>query len=100
MSLSGVGVPGQRVDVLNGGDVAPDGRLLSVAEIQQAFRELRVRKPSEAASALGTDRPTGPARGREPAATQGADLDGGMGKRGRGPRGSGSIYRRARDRRC
>jgi hypothetical protein len=40
MTLSDVGVPGQRVDVLNGGDVAPSGRLLSVAEIQQAFREL------------------------------------------------------------
>lgn len=89
MSLSDVGVPGQRVDVLNGGDVAPDGRLLSVAEIQQAFRELRARKPSEAASALapeqehaaaapgragaaeiGTDLPS------EPAVTQSADLDG------------------------
>jgi hypothetical protein len=82
MSLSEVGVPGQRVDVLNGGDVAPDGRLLSVAEIQQAFRELRARKPSEAASALapeqeiGTDLPSVPARGSEPAVTHGADLDG------------------------
>jgi hypothetical protein len=44
MSLSDVGVPGQRVDVLHGGDVAPDGRLLSVAEIQEAFRELRQRR--------------------------------------------------------
>jgi hypothetical protein len=76
MSLSEVGVPGQRVDVLNGGDVAPDGRLLSVAEIQQAFRELRARKPFVAASPLGTDRPGGPARGSEPAVTRGADLDG------------------------
>jgi hypothetical protein len=40
MTLSDVGVPGQRVDVLNGGDVTPSGRLLSVAEIQQAFRQL------------------------------------------------------------
>jgi hypothetical protein len=94
MSLSEVGVPGQRVDVLNGGDVAPDGRLLSVAEIQQAYRELRARKPSEAASQpapeqeqveaarcgggaaeIGTDLPSGPARGRKPAVTHGADLD-------------------------
>lgn len=41
MSLSDVGVPGQHIDVLNGGDVDPSGRLLSVAEIQQAFRDLR-----------------------------------------------------------
>lgn len=41
MSLSQVGVPGQEVDVLHGGDVDPSGRLLSVAEIQQAFRDLR-----------------------------------------------------------
>jgi hypothetical protein len=74
MSLSEVGVPGQCVDVLNGGDVAPDGRLLSVAEIQQAFRELRARKPSEPATCTG--RPSGPARGSEPAVTHGADLDG------------------------
>src|SRR5258705_9110159 len=74
MSVSEVGVPGQRVDVLNGGDVAPDGRLLSVAEIQQAFRELRARKPSEPATCTG--RPSGPARGSQPAVTHGADLDG------------------------
>jgi hypothetical protein len=40
MTLSDVGVPGQRVDLLSGGDVTPTGRLLSVAEIQQAFRQL------------------------------------------------------------
>jgi hypothetical protein len=73
MSLSEVGVPGQRVDVLNGGDVAPDGRLLSVAEIQEAFRELRARNPSEPATRTG--RPSGPARGSEPAVTHGMDLD-------------------------
>jgi hypothetical protein len=50
MTLSDVGVPGQRVDVLNGGDVAPSGRLLSVAEIQQAFRALRA-SPASARSA-------------------------------------------------
>ncbi|PZS24198.1 MAG: hypothetical protein DLM61_22815 [Pseudonocardiales bacterium] len=59
MSLSEVGVPGQRVDVLNGGDVAPDGRLLSVAEIQQAFRELRARKPSEQATPAPEPEPGG-----------------------------------------
>jgi len=95
MSLSEVGVPGQRVDVLNGGDVAPDGRLLSVAEIQQAFRELRARTHSEAATArapeqeqveaaphggraasIGTARRRGPALGGQSAAAHGADLDG------------------------
>jgi hypothetical protein len=50
MRLSEVGIPGQRVDILNGGDVAPTGRLLSVAEIQEAFRDLRdPRRSSEAA---------------------------------------------------
>jgi hypothetical protein len=97
MSLSEIGIPAQRVDVLNGGDVAPDGRLLSVAEIQQAFRELRARKPSGAASAsalvpeqeqvgvgghpgeappIGTDRPSGSARSGQLEVTYGADLDG------------------------
>jgi hypothetical protein len=38
--------------VANGGDVDPDERLLSVAEIQQAFRELRARRPRAAASKL------------------------------------------------
>lgn len=41
MRLAQGGRAGQRVDVVNGGDVAGDGRLLSVAEIQQALRELR-----------------------------------------------------------
>lgn len=41
MSLSDVGVAGQQIDVINGGDVDPSGRLLSVAELQQAFRDLR-----------------------------------------------------------
>lgn len=40
MTLSDVGVTGQQIDVVNGGDVHPDGRLLSVAEIQQAYRDL------------------------------------------------------------
>ena len=66
MSLSEVGVPGQRVDVLNGGDVAPDGRLLSVAEIQQAFRELRARQPSETATAPRVGHRTAPRGPRRP----------------------------------
>jgi hypothetical protein len=48
MSLSEVGTPGQKIDVLHGGDVDPSGRLLSVAEIQQAFRELLARPPATA----------------------------------------------------
>ena len=57
MSLSQVGLSGQRVDVLVGGDVAPDGRLLSVAEIQEAFRELKARKNSEAVNAPAPPKP-------------------------------------------
>src|SRR5450755_1146887 len=69
MSLSEVGVPGQRVDVLNGGDVALDGRLLSVAEIQQAFRELRARAAGCEARTVVLPRPgagTGPTAGGGP----------------------------------
>ena len=51
-SLSDVGVPGHQVDVLNGGDVDPTGRLLSVAEIQQAFRDLRQRREQHVAPTL------------------------------------------------
>jgi hypothetical protein len=95
MSLSEDGVPGQRLNVLNGGDTAPDGRLLSVAEIQQAFRELRARKPSEVATPptpepervgaaprgggagpIGNDRSSGPGRSAQAAAPHSADLDG------------------------
>ena len=63
MSLSEVGVPGQRVDVLSGGDVDPSGRLLSVAEIQQAFRELRAR------TSAATTTPPAPAGRAVPAPT-------------------------------
>ena len=52
MKLSEIGVTGQPIDVCNGGDVAPNGRLLSVAEIQQGFRklltELRAHPPGAA----------------------------------------------------
>lgn len=63
MSLSDVGVSGQRVDVLSGGDVDPSGRLLSVAEIQQAFRELRARS-----TAANADAKSSPASRAVPAA--------------------------------
>jgi hypothetical protein len=70
MSLSDVGVPGQQIDVLNGGDIDPSGRLLSVAEIQQAFRDLRQRRHRQAqASAPGPSRVTtekGPHTGAAP----------------------------------
>ena len=78
MSLSEVGMPGQQIDVLNGGDVAPDGRLLSVAEIQQAFRELRARKPSDAATLApeqDTEQSSGPTRSDQRAPMHGTDLD-------------------------
>ncbi len=93
MSPSQVGTVGHRVDLLNRSDVATDGRLLSVAEIQHAFRELQPRKSSQRASLLvpphrqvvatpddgaaliGTERLGVPDRGSEPAVTHGADLD-------------------------
>lgn len=40
MNLAQVGLTGQQVDVLNGGDVHPNGRLLTIAEIQVALRAL------------------------------------------------------------
>ncbi|WP_166533109.1 hypothetical protein [Blastococcus xanthinilyticus] len=43
--------------VANGGDVDSDERLLSVAEIQQAFRELRARRPRVAARGLAAAPP-------------------------------------------
>ena len=43
MTMSEVGRRDQLVDPVNGGDVAADGTLLSVAEIQQRFREERAR---------------------------------------------------------
>lgn len=49
MTMSEVGRPGQLVDPINGGDVAGDGTLLSVAEIQQRFREERARRGLAAA---------------------------------------------------
>jgi hypothetical protein len=38
MTLAEVGRAGQRINLLQGGDVASDGRLPSVQEIQQHFR--------------------------------------------------------------
>ena len=47
MTLAEVGLVGQDIDVVHGGDVDPTGRLLSVTEIQQAFRELNARRAPE-----------------------------------------------------
>jgi hypothetical protein len=44
MTMSEVGRRDQLVDPVNGGDVAADGTLLSVAEIQHRFREERARR--------------------------------------------------------
>ena len=63
MTMSEVGRRDQLVDPINGGDVAADGTLLSVAEIQQRFREERARRglattPRTApAAATPADRP-------------------------------------------
>lgn len=57
MTLSEIGLPGQQVDVLNGGDVDPEGRLLSVAEVQEAFRQIRerqARRRQEASTSAAT----------------------------------------------
>lgn len=74
MTLSDVGVPGQQIDVVNGGDVHPDGRLLSVAEIQQAYRDLVHSRNCDVASTLnalatGPDRPATPHTSRAPGYT-------------------------------
>jgi len=71
VTLAEVGLAGQDIDVLHGGDVDPTGRLLSVTEIQQAFRELRARRAPEpvlagvgtAPGALDTDGRSGTAAG-------------------------------------
>lgn len=57
MTLSEIGLPGQQVDVLNGGDVDPDGRLLSVAEVQEAFRQIRARQPGRRAVEASNEPP-------------------------------------------
>ena len=60
MTMSEVGRPGQLVDPINGGDVAADGTLLSVAEIQQRFREERARRGLAVAPAAPQMRPARP----------------------------------------
>jgi hypothetical protein len=62
VTLSEVGRSGQAVDVLHGGDVNPDGRLLSVAELQRAFRSLQERQvagqvPTDRAVGIGYEQP-------------------------------------------
>jgi hypothetical protein len=63
VTLAEVGLAGQDIDVLHGGDVDPTGRLLSVTEIQQAFRELRARHAPEPVLAAGDSGPRGASRG-------------------------------------
>src|SRR4051812_33681653 len=60
MTLAEVGRAGQHIDLLDGGDVAPDGRLLSVQEIQERLRRARVRgttaaRPASSCIAERTD---------------------------------------------
>lgn len=57
MTMSEVGRAGQLVDPVNGGDVAADGTLLSVAEIQQRFREERARRGLAATPPTAVARP-------------------------------------------
>ena len=90
MTLAEVGLAGLDIDVLHGGDVDPTGRLLSVTEIQQAFRELRARRTPEpvmsgvgtAPCALDTDGHSGPAAGGGRAASNAARTVGDSGPRG------------------
>jgi hypothetical protein len=63
VTLAEVGLSGQAIDVLHGGDVDSTGRLLSVTEIQQAFRELRARHAPEPVLAAGDSGPRGASRG-------------------------------------
>ena len=64
MTMSEVGRREQLVDPVNGGDVSADGTLLSVAEIQQRFREERTRRglatagAAPARAAVLTDAPS------------------------------------------
>jgi hypothetical protein len=77
MTMSEVGRRDQLVDPVTGGDVAADGTLLSVAEIQQRFREERARRglaatpgnASDHAGALAQTPPAGPGAVDEPPAT-------------------------------
>jgi len=71
MTMSEVGRPGQLVDPINGGDVAADGTLLSVAEIQQRFREERARRGLAAAPRAAAPHPSA-TRPNTPAAAPGA----------------------------
>lgn len=90
VTLAEVGLAGQDIDVLHGGDVDPTGRLLSVTEIQQAFRELRARRAPEpvlagvgtAPSALDTDGHSGTAAGGGLAASNPARTGGDSGPGG------------------
>jgi len=103
VTLAEVGLAGQDIDVLHGGDVDPTGRLLSVTEIQQAFRELRARRAPEpvmsgvgtAPSALDTDGHSGPAAGGGRAASNLARTAADSGPRGVSCTDSGGDTARA-----
>lgn len=73
MTMSEVGRRDQLVDPVNGGDVAADGTLLSVAEIQQRFREERARRGLNAPARSTAHRALPPVAA--PAATATAVLD-------------------------
>jgi hypothetical protein len=55
MTMSEVGRRDQLVDPVNGGDVAADGTLLSVAEIQRRFRDERARRDRPAPNSNAPD---------------------------------------------
>lgn len=90
VTLAEAGLAGQHIEVLHGGDADASGRLLSVTEIQQAFRELRARRAPEgvragvgaAPSALDTDCHSGAAAGGGRAAPDPARTGGDSGPRG------------------
>ena len=72
-NLAKIGVLGHQLDVADGGDVDPGtGRLLSIAELQQALRLVRTGQLEPDSTAPATPKP--PAHGFEPAETdQGMD---------------------------
>jgi hypothetical protein len=70
--LARIGQPGQSGDILSGCDVGPDGHLLSVAELQVAYREFYARKHATEADESIAPGDTKPADlpGTEPATSE------------------------------
>jgi hypothetical protein len=83
MTMSEVGRRDQLVDPVNGGDVAADGTLLSVAEIQQRFREERARRGLAAPARPTVDRVVDRGTAPTPTGTATAVLDPPPGEPGR-----------------